>query len=373
MERILSYDRIISYHRNKLDVPPFPEDKLNMAYSDDKYEQFLIHLKNTNIEMVKKVIKEINNQLQSGDEVFNYSIKHPQLLNKLFEYLQYHSQNKEMAEIIRILSSLCFKQFCMVLKSKEHLNSFEFIKNIHKTFSDESEEVRINVYQALIYYSQHRYGIDTLVENKVLHQIIQKLNEEQSQTVLNLILILTNEILNAKGAPQIALECGFITSLKKYLNTDDLILREIVILNYGSISFCEEGKRECVKEGSLIKNILKFLILDKNLSYGNKNNMLPIIIASTRFLNSVSILKRGKVEIYEENGLDILFDILTYFKDNEQLILNILGIFGNVSEEPRARKKMVAVWDHFDCFIKNENELIAEQAEITKNIIHWKP
>jgi len=373
MERFLSYDRIISYHRNKLDVSPFPEDKLNMAYGDNKYQQFLIHLNQTDLEMIKKVIKEIDNQLQSGDEVYKYSIKHPELLDKLFFFLQYmNPNNKQDADIIRILSSQCFKQFCLVLRSKEHLNSNQFIKDIHNTFLDEKEEVRINVYQALIYYSQSRYGIDNLLENQILQQIIKMINEEKSNRVLNLILILTNEILNSEGAPQIALKVNLIENLKKYLNSEDLTLRHVVLINYGSISFCEEGKKMCVEEGSLIKMILKFLKLENYSKGSDKNALLKILVASTRFLNNVSILKRGKVEIFEEKGLDLCFDLIKNF-DDEQLYLNIFGIIGNVSEEPRARKNMINIWEHLECFVSHENPLIAEQAQITKDIIKWKP
>ena len=60
MERYLSYDRLISSHRNRLDIPRFPEDKLQVAYLDSKYKQFWLHLvkKKIDLNMVKKVIKE---------------------------------------------------------------------------------------------------------------------------------------------------------------------------------------------------------------------------------------------------------------------------------------------------------------------------
>ena len=60
MERFLSYDRLISLYRKRYDVPEFPEDKLKMAFLDEKYEQFWLHLvkKKLDLNMVKKVIKE---------------------------------------------------------------------------------------------------------------------------------------------------------------------------------------------------------------------------------------------------------------------------------------------------------------------------
>jgi len=375
MERFLSHDRIISFHRNKLDVVKFPEDKLNMAYLDNKYSQFLLHLENSEvqIDMIKKVIKEIHNQLQCGDEVYNYSIKYPKLLVKIFEFLQYKSsEHKSDAESIRILSSECFKQFCLILSSKEQLDAYQFIKNIHRTFNDECEEVRLNIYQALIYYAHSRYGIDSLIDNKILEQIIDKVNEEQSIRVITLILTLSKEILNSAQAPHIALECNIITYIKKYLDTPDLVLRESVISNFCLISLCEDGKTKCVEEGGLINNIMKFIKLEYPLSEKEKERCLPILIASTRFLNNVSILKRAKVEIWELKGLERFFELLKNFQD-EQLCLNVFGIIGNVSEEPRARKNLHALWVFMQSYIQHDNQLISEQAEITRNIIYWKP
>ena len=44
MERFLTHDRLISLYRKRYDVPKFPDDKLKMAYLDEKYEQFWLHL-----------------------------------------------------------------------------------------------------------------------------------------------------------------------------------------------------------------------------------------------------------------------------------------------------------------------------------------
>jgi hypothetical protein len=37
MERFLSFDRFIAFHRNRKDVTPIPSDKLTLAYADVKY------------------------------------------------------------------------------------------------------------------------------------------------------------------------------------------------------------------------------------------------------------------------------------------------------------------------------------------------
>jgi hypothetical protein len=372
MERLLTYDRLIAYHRNKLDVSPFPDDKLNIAYKNNKFSQFLIHLKNDDIDLIKKTLKEIYSDLQSGDEVYKYSILNPQLLDRVFDFLfEEHipSDDSEEKEEVCFIASLCFKQFCLVLKIKEYLDEGRYIKSVIRTFEDESERVKLNIYQGLIYYSQSRYGIDTLLRNEILEKLIKKLNEEKSYKVLNLILEITNEILNSESAPQISLRCGFIKILKFYLNSprnepEKEKLKENVLINFGSLSLCEEGKRDCVEDGDLIKIIISFLKNDIDSS--------PILIYSTRFLNNVSILKRGKVEIFENDGLETCMTILDKFTD-DQLILNILQIIANVAEEPRGRKKMCENLHRLEKYSQSDDSFIKSQTKITKDIILWKP
>ena len=81
------------------------------------------------------------------------------------------------------------------------------------------------------------------------------------------------------------------------------------ILNYGSISICIEGKRKCVEEGTLIKNFIQKL---KDFNSDDKNDhekVNQILIGCTRFLMNVSILRRGKEEIYENKGIEIMFEL----------------------------------------------------------------
>lgn len=247
MERFLSNDRLIASYRNKLDVTIFPDDKLNMAYLDNKFEQFLLHLQTGDDDMIIKVIKEINNQLQDGAEVFKYSLNHPKLFEKIFEYLQNHKN-----ETIRELCSLCFKQFCLVLTTKEFLNKGNYIKNIVPSFDDSNINVRINIYEGLIYYCQSRYGCDTLFENNILKAVIIKLDKESEMSVIELILILLNQILTVEKASELALQLNVIKILKKYINSDQNNIKENILLNYGSLSLCEQGKTACVEEGTII-------------------------------------------------------------------------------------------------------------------------
>ena len=383
MERFLTHDRLISLYRKRYDVPKFPDDKLKMAYLDEKYEQFWLHLvkKNLDLNMVKKVIKEIYNQLQDAEEVYKYAMDNSPLFDTIFYYMQHfktepEDQYKKWYDETRVLASMCFKQFCKVADVKEKLKVCKYIEEIHLSFEDEVEDVRINVYLGLLYYSQSRYGIDALLENHVLEQIIKKLTEEKSLIVINLILMLINEILNAYTAPQIALKEEILLNLKLYINCPDLNVLENTILNYGSISICEEGKKQCVEEGTIIKNFIQKLKEFNTDEKNDKAQVKRILVGCARFLMNVSILKRGKEEIFENEGIEILFSVLMgKGKDDEQLILDIIQCLGNVAEEHRARK-FLRTGNYLDIirgYDNSTNDLIKEQAKITEDIILWEP
>ena len=383
MERFLTHDRLISLYRKRYDVPKFPEDKLQMAYLDEKYEQFWLHLvkKNLDLNMVKKVIKECYNQLQNGDEVYKFAMENSALFDTIFYYMQHfktepEDQYKSYYDETRVLASMCFKQFCRVADVKEKLKVCKYIEEIHLSFADEIEDVRINVYLGLLYYSQSRYGIDALLENHILEQIIKKLTEEKSLVVINLILMLINEILNAYTAPQIALREEILLNLKLYINCKDLDVLENTILNYGSLAICEEGKKKCVEEGTIISNFIEKLKTFNNDDKNDENKVKKILIGCTRFLMNVSILKRGKEEIYDNNGIDIMFELLNgKYKDDIQLILNVIQCIGNVAEEPRARI-LLRTKNYLDIirqYNQHEDDLIKEQSKLTEEIILWEP
>jgi hypothetical protein len=382
MERFLTHDRLISLYRKRYDVPKFPEDKLQMAYLDEKYEQFWLHLvkKNLDLNMVKKVIKECYNQLQNGDEVYKFAMENSALFDTIFYYMQHfktepEDQYKSYYDETRVLASMCFKQFCRVADVKEKLKVCKYIEEIHLSFGDEVEDVRINVYLGLLYYSQSRYGIDALLEH-ILEQIIKKLTEEKSLVVINLIMMLINEILNAYTAPQIALKEEILLNLKLYINCKDLDVLENTILNYGSLAICEEGKKKCVEEGTIIINFIEKLKNFNNDEKNDPNKVKKILVGCTRFLMNASILKRGKEEIYDNNGIDIMFELLNgKYKDDIQLILNVIQCIGNVAEEPRARV-LLRTKNYLDIirqYNQHEDDLIKEQSRLTEEIILWEP
>jgi hypothetical protein len=164
-------------------------------------------------------------------------------------------------------------------------------------------------------------GTDRLLENNILQRIIKKITNEESLKVLNLILILSLEILNSDNAPKIALENNIIENMKSFLMLDhfkkfedyqkfQFFVLENILLNFGSISLCEEGKKACIDEGTLISITIPYL------EQHNSSDKLNILIATIRFFMSVSILKKGKEEIFEFKGLDFLMVFNIFEKRN---------------------------------------------------------
>ena len=115
--------------------------------------------------------------------------------------------------------------------------------------------------------------------------------------------------------------------------------------------------------------LLKVTTKPKNFYELDSINML---ISLTRFQNTVSILKRGKVEILGNNGLEYYLQLLKIVK-NEQVIINTLQVLGNTSEEPGARKFMNSHLSELEIFAKSTNEFIKAQAEFSLKVITWIP
>ena len=246
--------------------------------------------------MIKKVIKEMYDQMQDGSEVYKYSIKNPILLSAVFTFLG------DPDSEIRELSSLCFIQFCKILITKKMLFEDDYIKYCVFMFDDTNRNVRLNSVKGLIYYSQSRYGIDSLLKNNILELVIKKIKEEKDELVLDHLLTLNNEILNAEGAPKIALHNELINILKAHIDHSNLKILENVVLNLGSLSLCEQGKRDCVN--GIYLYLFSADLIEKIINHIKKLENINILIACTRFLMSVSILKAGKFQIFEKEGID---------------------------------------------------------------------
>lgn len=374
MERFLTSDRFISFHRNKEDVSKFPEDKLNIGYLNEKFIQFLIHLNNNDDSLIIKTLKEITNDLHEGCEIFQYAIEFKEVAVKII----YHLINNTNDEI-RINSALAFKQFCKLYKSRDMIESLSFFEKIQSVIDDKNEFVRLYVVEGLIEYVKFRHGKEVLHQHNILEKIIIKVDNEKSELILNKFMVLTNEILHVNEATITALKNNYIQILKKHINHVKTKIRISVFINLASLCINEQGKEDCTEEGSLIVNSINQLKeqieLIKSSNKPKSFNLidtLNMIISLTRFQNTVSILKRGKVEIFENKGLDLYLELLKLVK-NEQILINVLEVLGNTAEEPRARKTLLNHLEEISIFKDFDYDIVKTQADLTLKIITWKP
>lgn len=380
----LAPDRLIAFHRNRYDVTEYPKDKLNMAYLDNKFAQFKNHLENSPDELKIKTIKEINEQLQDGDEIYAYSILQNEIMQILFNHLKTNPNTE-----IRISSSACFKQFCRLNSSKQMLNKLGYLKQMESIINDLEPIVRLNVVDGLIFYSSYREGQEALLENSVFDMCIKAISKEKSQLVLYQLMYLTYEILKCDGSSQRALDLDFINILKTHINSSMIKIRFIVYKNLSSLSMCEHGKIACTEEGSLIENchaqLSEIIPIFSNLLQGQKDkyNIEDVqnhIVQLTRFLLAVSIIKQGKMEIFKFKGLEYGLKILSLIgdksnihEDQVQILINVLQYLGITSEDPSSRLYMLEHTKEIELFEKSENEFISKQATLTLTIIRWKP
>lgn len=402
MEKLLSYDRLISYHRNRLDVPAFPKTEINIAYEKEKYNDFKHHLKNSNDNLKIKTINEINNYLQNGEEVFKYAVLNTDIVFIIFNLL------KENANVqIRISCSYCFVQFCKLDFSIKKLYELEITKKLESVLQDKNQEVRLNVIKGLIYYVEYSENKDILLLDGVYELVINRINKEDCELILFYLLNFSFEILKCKHSANTALKNNIINILKKHLNSNKIRIRCSIYMNLASISIIEEGKIACTNEGSLIKDCISQLsemndILKESVNFKqnkfdifiykeDKNNekyqlqdIIDFVVQLTRFLLSVSILKRGKEEIFKYNGLQLALSLINKFResydilnndDKEQVLINCLQYLGNTSEDPNSKKYMIQnINDINKCNnIDKYSYYIQNAAEEALKVINWKP
>lgn len=383
MERFLTSDRLIAFHRNRLDVKTFPSDKLNIAYLKQKYQQYYIHLTSSSDELIIKTILTIYDELKDACEIYSYAIDNSPIIEVLFSHLKTHINTD-----IRVNSALCFKQLCKILPSKLTLEELGFIKDLTSIFDDKEPLVRLYFVEGLIEFVSFRAGQDSLLESRVFQTIINKIKEEKSELVLYKLLILSNMILKADTASQTALDCNFIQILKKHIEHDKAEIRINTFMNYASLGMSEHGKAACTNEGTLIKfcidqlDISTCLLKVQDFSKVSKQNLILHLVQLTRFLLVVSILKRAKEEIYSFKGLEKGLNLLNLlantidsnFEDDiDQIIINTLQFIGNTSEDPNSRIEMLKHLTELDKFFSVGNPYIKKQVKLTVGIITWKP
>lgn len=100
MEDLLSHDRIISYHRSRPDYKPSPENTLQFAYGDRRYEKFAFDLTYVSNILKLKILNELTDDFHRGDNV-TLALLSSDLLNVLINHLI--DENNEIRQLVSMI------------------------------------------------------------------------------------------------------------------------------------------------------------------------------------------------------------------------------------------------------------------------------
>jgi hypothetical protein len=174
--------------------------------------------------------------------------------------------------------------------------------------------------------AEFKFGIDSIIDAGVLPVLIDKLVLEQEEPILILILSLLKTLAEGEKAPSILLGTPALPRLITHLTSKNAEIRELSVLNIGSISFNAHGKERAI-EAQSIQPLSKML----------NDRVSEVRTAATRALASLAQEKAGKVEIYDLEILDRVIELLDDKED--QTRINVVQLISAIAEYPPAREK----------------------------------
>jgi hypothetical protein len=302
-----------------------------------------------------KILREINEQFHQGDKL-NAALDS----ECLYELVRCFDEEDK---VIRELASRAIIKVATTEKGRMILIEEEIIPKVRDLFNDEVVQIRANAYKTLINVAEFTFGIDSIINFNIVPVLIDKLVQEENQTILILILELLKILNEGELAPMVIQGSDALSRLNKHLKSTDFQIRELAALNLGSISYNSIGKEQTIDAGSIPP--LCQMLTDK---------ISQVRTAATRALVSLSQYKEGKVQIYD---LDKLNEIIALLKDSsEQTRLNIVQLICNLGEYPPAKDKFKECLKTLDNLVKDEKEhhpLVSRFAQQAIDIIDWKP
>ncbi|EGR29633.1 rtdr1-prov protein, putative [Ichthyophthirius multifiliis] len=377
MENHLSNDRIISYHRNKLDYIESPENSLQFAFGDRRYEKMARQLVQETDILKLKILTEINEDFRRSDFI-NLALLSSDILEVLIKHFQDKSQN------IRELASRSIVQVCSLNYGRDRIIEKAHIHNICSLIDDNVSQIRTNSYNAMLNLAEYRIGAEHILIAEKLPLFVDKLIEEKEESILIQVLQLIKKLLEGEGGTDIILQTEAIQRLTNHLEhrnqkvffcfleiQNNCIIfylfllkkkiRELSAINLACISFLETGK---IKEMEL--NCV--LPLCQKL----EDQQSSVREAASICLASLAQKNQAKFQVIFFNLIILLF----YKKDDPSLQtkLNIIQLIASISEHPVGRK--IA----HECLPKLEqlkedkdNEYLVPYILQTVEVITWVP
>jgi hypothetical protein len=200
------------------------------------------------------------------------------------------------------------------------------VKVISELFDDSVTQIRNNAYYCLVNLAEFTYGIKAVIDKDILPTLVDKLVDEQEESILILILTLLNIALEGELATGLVLNTHILVRLNEHLASTNHEIRRLAAESLGSISYDEIGKMATLEAGS-IEPLCNML-----------TDTIPQVRTSAiRTLTSLSQIKEGKVQIYDLDKLNTI--IMLLYDVSDQTKLNTIQLISMVAEYPPAREK----------------------------------
>ena len=355
MEETLSNPRFIAFHRNQINPEPHPLSTLTFAYGDQKYTKMCHEMSGRDDILRKKVLVEVNEDFHQADKI-DFALEST-ILRELVKCF------KEKDNVIRELASRAIVQVACTEKGREVLITDKIVPDIRKLFDDNDIQIRHNAYVCLINLAQFTFGIDSVIDFDILPVLVDKLVQEQEDSILVLILKLLLILAEGEKAPAILLATPVLVRLNGHLTSRNQSIRELAALNLGSISYNMKGKERTIEANS-IQPLCRMM----------GDPVSEVRTAATRALTSLAQLKAGKVEIYDLEMLDRVIELLA--DECDQTRINVVQMIASVGEYPPAREKFKECLGKLKEMVEKEKylcPLVSRFAQTAIDVITWKP
>jgi len=127
----------------------------------------------------------------------------------------------------------------------------DLVRVIADLFDDNVTQIRYNAYNCLINLAEFTYGIKAVIDKDILPTLVNKLVEEDEESILILILRLLNITLEGELATGLVLNTHVLQRLNDHLGSVNAHIRYLAAESLGSISFDEIGKMATLEAESI--------------------------------------------------------------------------------------------------------------------------
>mmetsp|Transcript_1082 Transcript_1082/g.3199 ORF Transcript_1082/g.3199 Transcript_1082/m.3199 type:complete len:354 (-) Transcript_1082:225-1286(-) len=240
---------------------------------------------------------------------------------------------------------------------------------VSKALDDTEDEVRRNVYEALIRLSTSNFqGVKALIEANYAGVLVGKAANEVVALQPLALKLLRNCLRDDEGL-QDALGMSAVDTCISLLNSADMVVRCEAANTLATLCFAEVAKIAAI-EGNAVAALMPLL----------KDEKQNVRAAAAGALMTITTTDEGKRRMVpEEPGEEIesVVSLVSLLREGHNLLAtNVLKCIANVAVHPRARAQMRTSKECLsllDQLCDSPNTLISKHAAIAKNSVLWEP